>query len=302
MKSILVKIFLILNLILCAAVLVFGISVFRDREIVKARAVLLKNNADRVAENLHWAEEVDWEASEDRQEGEFRLVLPESMDEMPPFEQRLEALATLADTRVEQLSTRYEELVQTTQTLRETEGTLDARVEELTSTREEVASVEEELTETESSLNSAEESSASLRRETDALERQASALRTDIAEQDEKITELETELAKVTGERDRIEKLLRACRRNIDDPIEESDWHQRPARILAVVPEWDYVVINKGEVDVLPMYLEAYVHRGDEFIGKVRVMRVERTVALAEILEDTLVDGKKIKAGDTIFF
>ena len=73
-------------------------------------------------------------------------------------------------------------------------------------------------------------------------------------------------------------------------------------RVLAIDPQWNFAVINRGEVDVLPMFSEAFVHRGDTYVGKLRVRQVERGVAVAEILPETFVEGMTVQVGDTLFF
>lgn len=302
MKTTFVKIFLVLNLLLCAGALGFGVKVYLDREVLKARTVMLSNTAETLAENLRWSETVDWETAETRIDEPFSLALPDTLAEIGSFEATLNRLAELANNRVDQLTERHSELISTREELATTRETLRTRERELADARSEIGNLEEMLADVRGQLEEANQTISTLETEKSRLQREVESLESEIQSQDDQIASLESRLERVTEERNRIEALVKACQQRPDQDQTESDWHQRTAKILAIEPEWDYVVINKGEVDVLPMYLEAYVHRGDEFIGKVRVMRVERTVALAEILKDTLVDGKQIQTGDTIFF
>ncbi|MGA0369976.1 MAG: hypothetical protein ACO3N7_11070 [Kiritimatiellia bacterium] len=52
MKLNLVKTFLVLNLLLCAAVLGFSFKMFQDREVIKARTVIHRQKITEIAQNL----------------------------------------------------------------------------------------------------------------------------------------------------------------------------------------------------------------------------------------------------------
>lgn len=303
MKSTLVKIFLILNLLLCAVVVGVSYKTFTDREIIKARTVIHRENINDIAENLDWGEAVNWEEPEETKTGAFQLPDPQTMDEMSSFTEQLGELAWLAEKRVDQLSQQYTELTENQEELQETRSTLDDRVAELATTRSRVSSLENSLSDGKQSLRDNKSELASLERETSALQQQLDELDQQITNQQTLISEVSQELELRTGERDRVEELLAACLRpNQQGNGEKTEWHQKTAQILAVEPEWNYVVINKGEVDVLPMFLEAFVHRGDELVAKIRVMQVENMVAIAEIIEDSVAPGMTVEAGDTIFF
>lgn len=302
MKSTLVKIFLILNLVFCAGVVAFSFKTFRDREVVKARNVLHQNNLDRIASNLNWGATVEGENEALRQSGEFQLVRPDSMEELDSLTATLENLSTVAEARLGQLSEEHTERIAAQAELEETRETLNQKTNELSDTRSKVANLENELAESKTNFQNTTQQSAALEREIGTLKTRVEDLDRQIADLKAAEAELTRQVQVRTGERDRIETLLSAARRPVERDGSVADWHQKTATVLAAEPEWQYVVINKGEVDVLPLFVEAFVHRGDDFIGKIRVMQVERTVALAEILEDTLVDGAQIQPGDTLFF
>jgi prefoldin subunit 5 len=302
MKSTLLKLFLILNLLFCAGVVVFSIQIFRDREIVRARSVLHKNNLDRIAGNLNWGSPVEGEDEQQRQPSRFELVTPESMEDVQSITTTLKNLAAVAESRLSQLSKDHTRLLATREELKDTEERLAQKISELVETRRQVADLEASLTETRGSLEDVNRQVAVLRGEIQTLEVQIEDLDRQIASREETESKLTRQLEIRTGERDRIETLLAAARRPVNRDGSVTDWHEKTGQVLAAELDWNYVVIDKGEVDVLPLFLEAFVHRGDDFIGKIRITQVERTVALAEVLVDTLVQGKTIEAGDTIFF
>jgi hypothetical protein len=65
---------------------------------------------------------------------------------------------------------------------------------------------------------------------------------------------------------------------------------------------WNYVVLDKGLVDELKPDLQAYVHRGNEYVAKLQVTDVKQGVAIARILPGSVAEGVTLKTGDTIFF
>lgn len=303
MKSTLVKIFLVLNLILCAVVLGFSFKTFSDREIVKARTVIHRESIQKIAENLDWGEEVSGEDATEQKTGEFTLPDPQHLDDITSFSAKLEELSELATQRVALLSGQYDELIQTQSDLEVVQTELDGEIADLASTRSQVATLESSVSDGKKTIRDTETESASLERESNALQQQLDGIDKQMTDQQTLISQVSTELDLRTGERNRMEELLEACRSPVvDDGGTDKEWHQKTARILAVEPEWNYVVINRGEVDVLPMFLEAFVHRDDQFIGKIRVMQVENTVSLAEVVPESLTPGMSIEAGDTIFF
>lgn len=302
MKSTLVKIFLILNLVFCAGVVAFSFQTFKDRQLVEARNVMHRTNLDRIAGNLNWGAEVEGEDEALRQSGPFQLVRPDSMEDLDTLTTTLSRLSTVAEARMGQLSENHTELSAIRTELEESRETLEQKTAELADTRSTVANLENQLAETRADVQNSTQQAATLARDIRTLETRIEDLDRQIAGLETREREITRQLEIRTGERDRIETLLSAARRPVERDGSVSDWHQKTATVLASEPEWNYVVIDKGEVDVLPMFVEAFVHRGDEFIGKIRVMQVERTIALAEVLVDTLVDNARIQPGDTLFF
>jgi len=300
MKSTL-KAFLVLNLLLCIGATVMGYLVFMDREVVKARTVILEEHVGKLADSLEYGTQKDWEDSAIGQ-GTYALPLPVKETDLPGYIAQLDALEGLATSRVEQLGAEYDTLIATRKDLADTRAVLAEREADLSSTRTRVATLKDTLDTTRGNLRDAQSELATLQRTNQTLQRQVEDLDAQIDTNNQAISATREKLELRTGERDRIETLLAAFRRPVKSDGSVSDWHQKTARVLEVDPEWNYVVVNKGEVDVLPMFLEAFVHRGDEFIGKIRIMQVEDTVALAEVLPETMTPGTQVEAGDTIFF
>lgn len=300
-SSLLVKIFLVLNLLFVIGVTAFGVVVFMDREVVKARIVLLQEHTLEVADALGYAEQQPWE-QETAGATAFALNKPSTMDEVSTYVDTLNSLEAVAGTRTTQLSETYDEVTSTQQTLAEEQATLREREADLSRTRTEVATLEQNVSSTQGNLTDTRTELTTLQRSNTTLRNQVADLEQQSGRIEEQISGVREELELRTGERDRVEDLLAACRQPRNEDGGDDNWHQKTGTVLAVEPEWNFVVINKGEVDVLPMFLEAFVHRGDEFVGKIRVMQVEDSVAVAEIVKESMTPGLQVKAGDTIFF
>lgn len=296
-----VKIFLILNLIFSGVALYIGIQVFQAREIVKARTVLLREHVNEIAENLGVSEKQPWESSAQMNEP-FRVSPVDKAKDISALAASLDVLETAASARATQLQETYQEIQTTKAPIEPILKELAEAEAETSSTRNQLTSLESNLEKTQQQVQTVKDDTTTQEREVTRLENDRDSLRQQTGQIQEQVSRTEKELQLRTTEKDRIEALLAACRSTRNEDGGSGDWHEQTARILASDPDWNYVVINKGEVDVLPMYLEAFVHRGDDFIAKVRVMQIENTVSLAEIIEGTLQPGAEIQSGDTIFF
>jgi hypothetical protein len=300
-SSALVKAFLVFNLILCCVITGFGVKLFQDREMIKARTLLLQEASRDLADTLNFGQQQAWE-DEAAGEGTLRITAPESSDGLDGYIAQLNSLESVAQTRVEQLSEVYETLLTRREELAVSREELRQRTAERDQTRADVAALETELTESQSTLADARAEVSSVRRTNQSLTRQVDDLDRQIANLDNQISSTRDQLALRTGERDRVQKLLDACLRPRDEEDPDLAWKGQTASILAVEPEWNFVVLNKGEVDILPMFLDAEIKRGDQRIGKVRVMQVENKVAIAEIITEELAPDTFPQAGDTLIF
>lgn len=302
MKMSVVKTFLVLNFLLISAVAVFSFFIFRDREVVKAGTLLSLGAVEDTAKNLKWGGLVDWESDEDRKEAAFQISLPQEKEDLADFESRLESLEEYAAHRIVQLETEYTTLQETRVELAQTEETLSIRTQELADARDRITVLRGNLADLQDRVSEAKRTLADLEREKRTLERQVADLESEIQSREERIEYLDEQLALRLKERDQIQALFEACQGRGRPGDKGPGGAGMAARILSIDPKWNFVVINRGEVDVLPMFSEGLVHRGDTYVGKIRVRQVERGVAVAEILPESFADGMTVQVGDTLFF
>jgi predicted RNase H-like nuclease (RuvC/YqgF family) len=305
MKSNLIKTFLVLNFMLIIGAMVFSMFFyFKDRELVKARTLITLEGVEKISQNLKWGGIVSWESDADRKTDTFNLTLPTTTDEVTNFEAQLNSLEEYATLRIEQLSQQYTTLLETQAELAQTEETLSIRTQELAAARREIGQLEETLAQTNRSLDEANDTIGDLEREKSTLERQVKDLESELAAKDMEISRLQEQVALRVTEYQKLEKLWKACIGRSDTTVQRGPEGEVPfmdAVILAIDPLWDFVVINRGEVDVLPMFSEAFVHRGETYVGKIRVTQVERGASIAEILDETFTEGMSLEVGDTVF-
>jgi uncharacterized protein YoxC len=294
-----IKTFIILNLLLSIGVAIYGFLLFRDREIIKARTILLQENAQRIASNLSWGREVAWESADDRRPGNFTVPQPATAEELPAMENALGELARFATQRFAQLDQRYAELVRTRNELAETRETLATRERELATARQELTTARERVSAIEDDLRQSRLEVNTVRVERDGLERQVQQLNNQVAAQNDQIASLEVDIARLQED---LASATQRAQARVPGGASAEAWKGRSATILAVNETFQFVILDRGEIDVLPIGIEAIVHRGEEFVGTVTVRQVEEFVAIAEINRATLTPGVSIQNNDTVFF
>ncbi len=301
-----IQVFLILNLLLGAAMLGLGLSVFQDRGVIKARALLLEQNAAALAKSLAWAETVAWEEERTQLNG-FRVPQPTVAVRKEGFNQvdlgelqdKLRDLETFATTRVAQLTQRYSELVQTRQTLVETTDRLGVRTRELAAARQQIGDLEQKVASTHNELREANRNIDTLRTDNRGLTGRVEEVNGEITALNDKIAGDEVSLEKLIQEINNMIDRYEQCRVGAAGGRKGALLGQT-AKVLSINPDWNFIVISKGAVDKVEPRTEGWVHRGKDYIGKVTVLRVEEKVSVAEV--NTLVDGTHLMPGDTLFF
>ncbi len=98
-------------------------------------------------------------------------------------------------------------------------------------------------------------------------------------------------------------------------PEQESNLFEKlEGKIIELNPKWDFVVIDLGknnkitvgakkkreEIVPLPEGKVMFVGREDQYLGKIKVIRVNDNCAIANIMPEDM--GGKIKVGDKVFF
>jgi predicted nucleic acid-binding Zn-ribbon protein len=74
------------------------------------------------------------------------------------------------------------------------------------------------------------------------------------------------------------------------------------ASITAVDQEWGFVVINAGSNRGIEPDSQLLVRRGDENIGKLTIVSIEKSQTIADIVMSSVASGGRIVRGDKVIF
>lgn len=298
-----IKTFIILNLVAGIALAVMGTLLFMEKDLIKGRALLLRHTVTNLAENLKWGEQLAEFKVEEKQSRAFVLPKPVAHEQIASYEKSLDDLTSFATGRLGQLGGTHTILVSTQNTLEKTKETLATRERELSEARSTIASLETDIQNTQDELARTNGTIATLRNNIASLQTNLDNLNADLVSRNNQIATLEIDLNTAIEERDIALERYKICKMGSGDGDGSSgNWRGRTAQILEVNPRWDYVIIDKGQIDELTPDVQAYVHRGNEYVGKLKVTTVKQGVSIARILPGSVADGMTIEPGDTLFF
>lgn len=134
-----------------------------------------------------------------------------------------------------------------------------------------------------------------------------------------KVDELQAKVGELSGEkRELLEKLrsTEAERDQLNQKLEEIAQKEKPTvqlddifvrteqkfsgYVLTVNDKYNFVIINLGERDQLPVGEILIVHRGRKLIAKIRVDRVYEKMAACAILPEWLQQGEYVQEDDSV--
>jgi len=294
--------FVLLNVVAFLTVATLGTISYFERETLKREALELETAVKTVSDNLKWGEEVVWETPEDKKPLDFVVPQPTSARRLEDLDLELGELATFSRQRQAQLSLRYNELVSAQTRTDNVEGELAAQQRELKAATDKKAQLERSLSQAESELETSTATLATIKQNQTKLEGEIATLNSEITTYNNRLATLEIDLETRIQERDLAQTEYEKCRFGAAGGPSTGPIKGKRGKVMAVNSDWEYVVIDKGMVDNVEKDLEALVHRGQEYIGKLKVVRVEDAIAIAEIVSGSLEPSQEIQTGDTLFF
>ncbi len=111
-----------------------------------------------------------------------------------------------------------------------------------------------------------------------------------------KADEVKKEEAKIAD----IDKRLADVNQKIADRKKLFDRNSLQARVVAVNPDWGFVVISAGKSAGLNEDSKLLVTRDRLTVGKISVLSVQNSTAVASIVPDAIVGGASIAPGDRV--
>ena len=122
-----------------------------------------------------------------------------------------------------------------------------------------------------------------------------------ISDLSEKVKATESENKIISSAKDKMEVELKKLR--------ESEEMRRPGgtksislsgKIVAVNPTWNFVILDLGKNDQVVEGLSMVIYRGEKMIGKVKVVTVDATTSVADLMPGT--PAQAIEVGDQIVY
>jgi myosin heavy subunit len=205
----------------------------------------------------------------------------------------------------DELASTKSELEKTKETLRATEDELAKTKTELQTTATKLADVEKSLADVQTQLKEAMGGVGSLA----TLKADMEALTTQKAELETKNKELEIVKAELTT---KVETLT-ARNKELDDKVASQgtviDRYQKNimqkgirGQVTAVNSGWGFCVLSIGDRQGAAANKIMIVTRGGQAIGKVKIINVEASQSVADILPGTFTRGTYIQPGDGVIY
>lgn len=116
------------------------------------------------------------------------------------------------------------------------------------------------------------------------------------AETEAKKKEVESEETKVADARKGLDDLVR----KIEDRKKSFDRNSLMAQVVAVNPDWGFVIVNAGQSKGITEATKLLVVRGTQTVGKLSIVSVQGERTIANILPDTITSGMQISPGDRV--
>jgi peptidoglycan hydrolase CwlO-like protein len=296
------KTFIILNLAASIAIAVLATLLFMEKELIKSRAIVLRESLASISGNLKWGEELAGFTVEDKQSQNYIVPKPNTHAQLASFKTKVDDLGSFAIGRMGQIEGTHTILVTTQNKLEQTKETLATREQELATARARIVTLNGNIQQKQNELAQANRTISNLRSENAGLETRLEGLNAQMIDRNNQIATLEIDLDSAIKERDLMYENYFKCKFGGEKNQATGEWRGRTAMVLKVNPEWNYVVIDKGTVDNLQNEMTAYVHRGDVYVGKLVVAKVDGTVSIANVVRGSVPEGFEIKPGDSIFF
>ncbi len=271
---------IVVLLILSIVSLTFGIMLFNQREIIKGRTQRLENSTLSFARSIHF--------------DDIRL---EQLKDYATMQAALNRLNVFAGNMYQELQDTILDLANTKLDLEQTREELRITQNQLEAARQQIARLEDTVREREAEIARANQQIAQLERDKASLESRISSLESQLAEAEEEKRDLSDEIVTLNDQIKSLEKLILQLTGDDSQPVVP---YGLSGRILAVNPDWNFVILDIGSEEGLGVNAEMLVHRRDELVGKVRISSVEDHFAIAEILNDWLV--RPLRRGDTVLY
>ncbi len=113
---------------------------------------------------------------------------------------------------------------------------------------------------------------------------------------EQKKKDVDAETTKVTD----AQKSLDEIAKKIEDRKKSFERNSLSAQIVAVNPDWGFVVVNAGESRGVTEATQLLVVRGTQTVAKLSIISVQGNRTVANIIPESVVGGQSIAPGDRV--
>lgn len=217
------------------------------------------------------------------------------------------------------------------ETVKKTEAKLKTAEEEIKTTKEELSKTQIELTATKGDLEKVKTELAAATTEltankteladvkaklkaigdvpVDELMKQIADMKAKIPELDAKVVAQEKEIADLKGEKDRLTELKKETEGKLASQQKVVDRYQKNimqkgirGSVLAVNSGWGFCVLSIGDRQGAAANKIMVVARNGQAIGKVKIINVEASQSVADIIPSSFTRGTYVQPGDEVIF
>ena len=285
----LLKPLVILVLLVAIAALVVQFLLFGQREVVKQRTQKLENGIERVVKTLKDAPLLSDETKGAINFSKAKLAVKDA-ESLGQIDTQLNTANKAAEIVIQGWDATNDDLEQTRSDLEQTRAELERTKDELDAAKTTIARQSAEIGEKNQQI-------AALNDTISGLEEEKASLEVQIQDKEDAIAQLEGEKAGLEEEKAMLEAQLEKC--SIAQDSSRSLPPGTVGKVVFVNDAWQFVIVDLGANQGAVAGAELMVHRGDQYLGKVRLTAVRENVSVAEI-----ISGKagQIKENDDVLF
>lgn len=232
-----------------------------------------------------------------------RTELDNSSAQLSSARQEVEATKKALEENKEQITALSGEKDMLSANLNESKAELEKATAALEEEKAKITAAEEAKTEAETTLQAAQDKIAELEQQLAAGAPAAETAETaDVASITAERDELRTVVAGLEDRAAGLDAQVAELKRK-EQARQNSQMRQGlQGTVLAVNQAWNFVVLSLGDRQGVVPNAEMLVQRGSQLLGKVRVTSVEPSTSIADILVRTVPRGLSVMPGDTVIY
>jgi len=136
----------------------------------------------------------------------------------------------------------------------------------------------------------------------DDLEMTLTMLKESLTEKQAKKAELSAQLGSAAQLKQVQVDKVRSEEKLQQERVQKLALNSLVATVIAVNKDWGFVMVNAGRQHGVAPDSSLLVKRGNSRIGRLRIVNLEDTVVVADLVDGSLVQGIEVQPGDNVIF